>query len=377
LVPPPGRRAAQSRPGEYLLVVAIIPLYGHEALRRSLGSAAAGDSLGQSLLLHGPRGVGKQRLALWLAQLLLCERPGAEPCGECRSCGYATGLTHPDLHWYFPRPRPKGGDQTPQEVREEFAELVADRARGHGLYGAADGMSGIFIASVRAIVLGASVTPAMGKRKVVIVGEAHRMVPQEGMEEAANAFLKLLEEPPPDTTILLTSSEPGALLPTIRSRVVAVRVPLLGEKEVSAFLDDDRVQAALKGGGLPASREDRLELAAGAPGRLLGDSGWREAMEQARALLAGADGGMGERLRVAIGLKPAGARGAFSESLDALAVLVHQRMKRAVREGRTAEAARASRAMDAIERARDMASGNVNPQLLGASLLRELSSGGR
>jgi DNA polymerase III subunit delta' len=357
--------------------VAIIPLYGHEPLRRSLGSAASGDTLGQSLLLHGARGVGKQRLALWLAQLLLCERSGTEPCGECRSCGYSTDLTHPDLHWYFPRPRPKGGDQTPQEVREEFAELLAERSRQHGLYPADDGMSGIFIASVRAIVLGASMTPAIAKRKVVIVGEAQRMVPQEGMEEAANAFLKLLEEPPADTTIVLTSSEPGGLLPTIRSRVVAVRVPLLPEQEVSAFLDDPRVQSALKGAGLPASREERLELAAGAPGRLLGDSGWREAMDQARALLAGAEGGTGERLRVAMGLKSRGARGAFSDSLDALTVLVHQRMKRATREGRTADAVWATRAMDAIERAREMASGNVNPQLMGAALLRELSSGGR
>jgi DNA polymerase-3 subunit delta' len=48
------------------------------------------------------------------------------------------------------------------------------------------------------------------------------MVPQEGADAAANAFLKLLEEPPADTTLILTSSEPGALLPTIRSRVVAL-----------------------------------------------------------------------------------------------------------------------------------------------------------
>src|SRR3989442_9294579 len=52
---------------------------------------------------EGPRGVGKQRLALWVGQLLLCERRGErEPCGECRSCRLALTLQHPDLHWFVP-----------------------------------------------------------------------------------------------------------------------------------------------------------------------------------------------------------------------------------------------------------------------------------
>ena len=61
-----------------------------------------------------------------------------------------------------------------------------------------------------------------------MIGDAERMVAQEGSDQAANAFLKLLEEPPADTTLILTSSEPGALLPTIRSRSVSVRVACSG-----------------------------------------------------------------------------------------------------------------------------------------------------
>ena len=85
----------------------------------------------------------------------------------------------------------------------------------------------------------------MARRKVFVIGDAERMVAQEGSDQAANAFLKLLEEPPEDTTIILTSSEPGALLPTIRSRVVAVRVPPLSGAEVSAFLADPVVAKQL------------------------------------------------------------------------------------------------------------------------------------
>ena len=81
----------------------IVDLYGHEELRERLTKTIRGGNLPASLLLHGPRGVGKQRLGLWLGQALLCESENT-PCGECRSCRYASDLTHPDLHWYFPRP---------------------------------------------------------------------------------------------------------------------------------------------------------------------------------------------------------------------------------------------------------------------------------
>jgi DNA polymerase III subunit delta' len=283
-------------------------------------------------------------------------------------------LAHPDLHWYFPRPRSKDPDPEPEDVRQEYRAEAADRAKGGGLYPSPDGMDGIFIASVRAIVSGAVVTPAVGRRKVILVGDAERMVPQEGSEYAANAFLKLLEEPPADTTIILTTSEPGALLPTIRSRLVSVRVPLLPDEDVLSFVEDPQVSAALDRLDLPRGARERVELAAGAPGRLIGESGWQEALEQARTIIRGAESGRAERLRLAMGLKPANARGGFSDSLDALTFLVHQRMRRAVGEGRLPDAGLTARAMDAIERAREMAGGNVNPQLIGASLMRDLAS---
>ncbi|HEX5580494.1 MAG TPA: hypothetical protein VFX39_02885, partial [Gemmatimonadaceae bacterium] len=230
----------------------IVPLFGHEALRARLEDAARRGVLPASILLHGPAGVGKQRLALELARVLLCTGTltgSAALCGACQSCRFSAELTHPDLHWLFPRPRLKDGDATADEVAADFATAVAERVSNHGLYPPPPGNEGIYVATIRALVRRASVSPALSRRKVFVVGEAERMVPQEGADQAANAFLKLLEEPPEDTVLLLTSSEPGALLPTIRSRVVAVRVPPLGADEVRAFVEHPEVRPRVASGG--------------------------------------------------------------------------------------------------------------------------------
>ena len=114
----------------------IVPLFGHVDLRARVSTARSRGALPATLLLQGARGVGKQRLALWIAQLLLCDSPASEPCGACRNCKFAVELRHPDLHWYFPRPRPKDSDPSPSDVELDYAEAVAERAESNGLYAA-------------------------------------------------------------------------------------------------------------------------------------------------------------------------------------------------------------------------------------------------
>src|SRR5688572_12022670 len=235
----------------------IISLFGHDDLKTRLAESARRGTLPSSLLFQGPRGVGKQRLALWLGQLLLCEGDPT-PCGKCRHCRFVQELTHPDLHWFFPRPRLKDADPELADVKEDYAEAIAERAEANGLYAPPPGSEGIYVATVRAIVQQAAMSPSIARRKVFVIGDAERMVPQEGSEQAANAFLKMLEEPPSDSTIMLTSSEPGALLPTIRSRVVTIRVPPLGEEAVRAFLASDIVAEKLSDDdSLPRSDSER------------------------------------------------------------------------------------------------------------------------
>ena len=351
----------------------LVPPYGHQTLRERLARTARQGTLPASLLLHGPRGIGKQRIALWLAQLLLCESDDA-PCGKCRSCQYSVNLTHPDLHWYFPRPRLKDTDPSLEDVRDDYRDAIAERMSNNGLYAAPPGNEGIYIATVRAIVNQAAMSPAMARRKVFVIGDAERMGFQEGSEYAANAFLKLLEEPPADTTVVITSSEAGALLPTIRSRTVAVRMSPLSADDMRAFLNDEKVEETLDTKAGSRSINERIQLAEGAPGSLFGDDARSKAMSAARKLLdAAASNHASARHAAALGVGAFGARGGFTDILDSLVIILGERMRAALHDGNRDRALAVSRVADKVGEARILATGNVNPQLITASLLRDLS----
>ena len=351
----------------------LIPLYGHESLRARLSDATLRGALPASILLHGPAGVGKQRLALWLGQLLLCAEP-SPPCRRCQACRYSEALTHPDLHWIFPRPRPRDGDASAEDVASDYGAAVAERAAAGGVYAPPSGSDAIYVATVRAMLRSAAMAPALARRKVFIFGDADRMVPQEGADAAANAFLKLLEEPPADTTIILTSSVPGSLLPTIRSRVVAVRVPYLSDEAVRAFVRDERVKAAAAAAGLPTDPASLVRMAAGAPGTLIGRSEAGTAEGRAKKLLdAAISNRPADGYALALSAGAAKSRAGFTETLDALTELLHERARRAAGANRDREALSAATAVEAVDRARTLAYGNVNPQLLTASLLSELT----
>jgi len=319
-------------------------------------------------------GIGKQRLALWLGQRLLCSGAEPRPCGTCQHCRYAVAGTHPDIHWYFPRPRLKDADPSPEDVEDDFRDAVGDRTRT-GVYPPPPPEDAILIATIRAMAHSASLLPALGARKVYVLGDADRLVVREDAEYAAGAFLKLLEEPPPRATIVLTSSEPGALIPTIRSRVVAIRVAPLSPDAVDAVLAEPAMREALAAGGVPPRIEEQRRLAAGAPGSLLARGEWADALARARSLLEGAVGGdRREQMRAALAQGGAKARGAFSTSLDALTTLLHERARAAVERGNDNGARAAARALDAVEEAKERATGNVNPQLITSELLRRLET---
>ena len=352
----------------------LLPLFGHDALRaRLLGTVRAG-TLPQSLLLHGAPGVGKQRLALWLGQSLLC-KVAPVPCGTCQDCRYATALVHPDLTWVFPRPRLKDSDADPDDVKHDLATAAHERAEAHGLYGAPPGSEGIYIATIRFLVHQAVMTPALASRKVFVIGDADRMVQQEGSEFAAAALLKLLEEPPADTNILMTTSAIGSLLPTIRSRLVAVRVPNVKEDAVRAFVADPEVTVALDARRVPTGAAHRVALARGAPGTLLSTGIKQQAVEQAQRMLTAVNSGQrADILRLAFVQGQSGARGGFSDVLDALTLALHERMRAGATRRDEHDAAASSRAIALVEDAKLLADGNVNPQLITAKLLRDLTT---
>jgi len=342
-------------------------LYGHEAVRSRLANAVAAGRLPQSLLIEGPRGVGKQRLALWLGQLLLCEGSARdEPCGTCRGCRLVLTLAHPDLAWYVPlEPSRKTGDADKQvdQVEEALSEEMA-RRREQPLYEAFPGTATHSIATIRLLLRRISLTPALGGWRVVIIGAAERLIPQQANSEAANAVLKVLEEPPPRTVVILTASEPDALLRTIVSRVVRVRLSLVSDSVVTAFVHKE-LSDHKKG---PAISSE-VARAAGCIGRLLAPLGPASEPEAA-AFLAASQKDAVARYSHALRQTPYQARGGFTAMLDALL----ERLRAETLAGGDTE--KLVEAIARVAAARTAAQGNVNPQLLAAVLADELASDG-
>ena len=369
---------------------------GHEEIRGTLAAALARGQLPGSLLLHGPAGIGKQRLSLWLAQRMLCETPGPiEPCGVCTPCKAVLKLQHPDVHWFFPMPRPKvsgGQDKMGDALEEARAEELVHR-RAHPLRATTPSETvGIFVAHVQALRRLAMSRPAMANRKVFIIGDAENLVPQEASPEAANALLKVLEEPPADTTFVLTAADPESLLPTIKSRVLPLRVLPLPVELVERVLVQ-QAQAEPKAARLAA------RLSQGSIGRALaflpsdGEPGALETLRQeARELLATAtSSNAAPRLTAAHATAPSGARAAFLDTLDFLTLWVRDlaaaaegaddlivnadatKWLKEVAARQPALARGAAQAVHDIEATRGLTTFNINPQLALADLLRLLS----
>jgi DNA polymerase III subunit delta' len=350
------------------------PLVGHDQERRRIQQALDGDRLPQLVLLSGPAGVGKQRFALWMAAAILCETTGTRPCGECSACRKVTGLAHPDVHWFMPVPRPKAGDSEKQleEVAELYAAALEER-RAEALYQPADGLAGHFVSTARLLQRRAALTPVMGRRKVFIVAEADRLVPQESSPEAANALLKLLEEPPGDSQFILTVVDANRLLPTIRSRAVPLRLGRLPDKVVELFL-------AAHGGASGPELRRRVAHAGGSIGRALalGDE-LAKASESAGELLRAVKAGAGSRAERALKQGPWAARGDFTAMLDALAHALAEQAREAAATTRP-EGQEQTGTLEALVQAqlrvgaaREAAQGNVNPQLLLSALADDLA----
>jgi len=342
----------------------IPPLYAHEGIRHRLVGAIASGRLPQALLFEGPTGVGKQRLALWLAQALMCEAGLGEGCGKCQHCKLVLSLSHPDVHWFVPLElSKKGGDADKQVelVEEALGEEMAAR-RQQPLYEPPSGLASHGIAAVRLLLRRLVLTPAMGRRKVFVIGDAERLVPQTGAEAAANALLKALEEPPADTVLILTTAAPDALLPTILSRVVRVRVARLADSIVAAFAQQEL--------GITGQRDlaQRVALADGRIGKLLADGDGRaKGADAADRLLAAVEAGPVRRYGFALGLQPFQARGGFTDMLDGLL----ERLGEQARAG--GETEKVVEAIAQVLEARGLAQGNVNPQLVAAVLADDLA----
>ncbi len=369
------------------------PLEGHREARAAVAGAAARRRLPQALLLHGPSGVGKQRFALWLGQLLLCAEATADgPCDTCQDCRLALRVEHPDLHWYLPlrKPPSKGSRERDDEALEDARTARIEELRAQPLQPShSDEPLGIHLGTARNLRRRASTGPAMAARQVFLIANAEELVAQDASPEAANALLKLLEEPPGHTWFVLTSAEPGRLLSTIRSRTSSLHLSGLPEEQVFRFLVEHTNAAE-------SEARKAARLSSGAIGRAVGflpdgddDGPLEELRKESFRLIRDALSPRGrDRFARALDYRPSGARG-LRELLGALElwlrdlsaattapdrILNHDAADWLVRTAgeRGLHPTRLAQGLDLVQEARAQAAGNVNPQLLLAGLLMEL-----
>lgn len=162
--------------------------------------------LPHAVLLHGVEGIGKVAFAEQAARSLLCESPqmDGQACGQCASCGWFTQYSHPD----FRRVRPEALD-----AEDDDAAVEAEDSNAKKTPTSKAPSRDIRIEQVRALSTFMNVSTHRAGHRVVM------LYPAEALNSAsANALLKTLEEPPPDTVFLLVTHRIDRLLPTIRSR---------------------------------------------------------------------------------------------------------------------------------------------------------------
>lgn len=162
---------------------------------------AAVSAMPHAILLGGQTGLGKRTTALFLAQALLCEaeRAGQGACGTCPSCHLYDAGNHPDLRII--------------EVGQEDAQAT-DSSEEESATPAKKPSRQIPVDAIRALADFVATTAHRGRAKVIVIAPAEAMHPS-----AANALLKMLEEPPGSATyFVLVSHRPDRVLPTIRSR---------------------------------------------------------------------------------------------------------------------------------------------------------------
>lgn len=196
---------------------------GHDALVEGFRRAVHRGRLAHAYLFTGPAGVGKRLFAVELAKALLCEKTtqgNLQACDSCPSCVQVEAVTHPD---FFTAVRPPDALEFPIDLMRQLCQSFALKS-------------------------------ARGRGKVVLIDDADDL-----NAEAANCFLKTLEEPPARSVLILIGSTPDRQLQTIVSRCQVIRFAPLSPDLVDELLQVQGIDDA-------TLRERLVRLSAGSPG---------------------------------------------------------------------------------------------------------------
>lgn len=211
---------------------------GQERVKELLRRALKSGQVAHAYLLYGPEGVGKDALALEFARALNCAKKSDEACGVCDSCKKSATLQHPNIQLVFALPVGKNeekGDGPLDKLAEDQIEAIQEqlRLKADNPYHRITVPKATFIKinSIREIKRQSAMSMFGEGRKVYLISNADEMNP-----EASNSLLKTLEEPSPNTVLILTTSQRDRLLPTIVSRCQLVQCDRLEETAIRDYL---------------------------------------------------------------------------------------------------------------------------------------------
>ena len=174
-------------------------IIGHEQIKEHFQKAIANNKVSHAYILTGEAGMGRKSLANAFALTLLCEKGKSEPCMECHACKQVLSGNHPDLI-YVDHEKP--GSIGVDDIRKQINDTIMVR-------------------------------PYSSYYKIYIVDEAEKMT-----QQAQNALLKTIEEPPSYAVIILLTTNQDAFLPTILSRCVQLKLKPLKDFVVKSYLTE-------------------------------------------------------------------------------------------------------------------------------------------
>lgn len=239
-------------------------IIGHEKIKRILQNDIVNNSVANAYCFVGPEGIGKDAMAIAYAKVLNCQQPsrttnGIDSCGTCRSCKQFDTFSHPNFEIIFSLPTGKAGDsESPFDKldNEQFNDVrreLQSKSENHYHRIEIKGANFIRVSFIRFVKKKLLLSNSVPGRRFILVSRADEM-----NVESANAFLKTLEEPHNDVTIVLTSSKPESMLPTIMSRCRKVQFSPVDTNDIKnelisnyGFDEESASTAALFSGGSP------------------------------------------------------------------------------------------------------------------------------
>jgi hypothetical protein len=234
---------------------------GQRHVKEVLEAAVAGGSLGHAYLFSGMEGCGKFAAALDLTLALHCEARDSRPCMKCASCTKVLHYAHPDFHVVVPvvlsrEKKQENDDGITEEGSKEISKKIAERIADPYMTPCYEKVPKIPVEVIRDLSHTILRGPHEKGPNIAVFDEIDSL-----NKESANSMLKLLEEPPAGTVLLLLTDRPGDVLPTIVSRCQILRFSWCLPDEIrtalcsrfSAAPDDPRLEAVVHTGSLGRS----------------------------------------------------------------------------------------------------------------------------